>query len=211
MSFGNTQNLYVRICFFGANTEKNFDLSFLKYVLNIFKLPICFISYRKSRCRTYLYLLKQLKNSKIIIMGAYNSKEEPSMEEPAAKRRRLELPNAEEIIQNQQQLIENLRAEIASKDKRILELEVHCPDWEQSLPNECLMKIMSYLSSYDLLRNVARVSKKFHELSQDQHLIRKIEVDSETWTKIQEGKYWEDFLKVLKRSLKLTFLSFIRY
>ena len=118
-------------------------------------------------------------------MGAYNSKEEPSLEEPEAKRRRLELPlNAEQIIQNQQQLIENLRAEIASKDKRILELEVHCPDWEQSLPNECLMKIMSYLSSYDLLRNVARVSKKFHKLSQDQHLISKIEVSTENWSQL---------------------------
>ena len=66
---------------------------------------------------------------------------------------------------------------------------------------------MSYLSNYDVLRNVAGVSKRFYELSQDQHLIRKIEVDSETWTKIQEGKYCENLLKVLKRSLKLTFLS----
>ena len=61
----------------------------------------------------------------------------------------------------------------------------------ESLPNECLLKIMSYLSNYDVLRNVAGVSKRFYELSQDQHLIRKIEVDSETWTKIQEGKVEE--------------------
>ncbi len=40
-------------------------------------------------------------------------------------------------------------------------------------------------------KNVAGVSKRFYELSQDQHLIRKIEVDSETWTKIQEGKVEE--------------------
>ena len=32
-------------------------------------------------------------------------------------------------------------------------------------------------------------------------------MDSETWTKIREGKYWKDFIEVLKRSLKLTFLS----
>ena len=61
----------------------------------------------------------------------------------------------------------------------------------ESLPNECLLKIMSFLSNYDVLRNVAGVSKRFYELSQDQHLIRKIEVDSETWTKIQEGKVEE--------------------
>ena len=66
---------------------------------------------------------------------------------------------------------------------------------------------MSYLSNYDVLRNIAGVSKKFYELSQDQHLIRKIEVDSETWTKIKEGKYYEKFFRVLKRSVKLTFLS----
>ena len=69
----------------------------------------------------------------------------------------------------------------------------------ESLPNECLLKIMSFLSNYDVLRNVSGVSKRFYELSQDQDLISKIEVDSETWAKIQEGKYWEDFLKVLKR------------
>ena len=78
----------------------------------------------------------------------------------------------------------------------------------ESLPNECLLKIMSYLSNYDVLRNVAVVSKRFHNLSQDKHLIRKIVVDSETWTKIQEGKYYEELLKIIKNSVKLTFLSF---
>ena len=48
-------------------------------------------------------------------MGAYNSKEEP-----VAKRRRLEPANSEQIIQNQQQVIENLRAEIASKNQQQL-------------------------------------------------------------------------------------------
>ena len=117
-------------------------------------------------------------------MGAYNSKEEPSMEEPAAKRRRLELPlNAEQIIQNQQKAIESLeevlkseyasssslRAEIASKNKRIRELEdqVKQKNYLELLPNECLLKIMSYLSNYDVLRNMAQVSQRFHKLSQD--------------------------------------------
>ena len=59
------------------------------------------------------------KNSKIVIMEAYNS-----IGQRVAKRRRLdfELPNADQIIKNQQQVIESLRAEIASKDKRIQEV-----------------------------------------------------------------------------------------
>ena len=101
----------------------------------------------------------------------------------------------------------------------------------ESLPNECLLKIMSYLSNYDVFRNVAGISKRFHELSEDKHLIRNIKVNFETWhlrrevfggydcnedesaiqaalrLKAQEEKYIEDLLKVLKRSLKLRFLS----
>ena len=138
-------------------------------------------------------------------MGAYNSKEEPTVEEPTAKKRRLEPPKAEQIqgtgalrcvfleqiIENQQKDIENLRAEVASKDKRIQAYEDHLKQKNlESLPNECLLKIMSYLSNYDVLRNIAGISKRFQELSEDKHLIRKIEVDSETWTRIQgSGKY----------------------
>ena len=156
-------------------------------------------------------------------MGAYNSKEEPTVEEPTAKKRRLEPPKAEQIqgtgalrcvfleqiIENQQKDIENLRAEIASKDKRIQAYEDHLKHKNlESLPNECLLKIMSYLSNYDILRNIAGISKRFHELSGDKHLIRKIEVDSKTWTRIQEsGINMLDFRRVLKRSVKLTFLS----
>ena len=76
------------------------------------------------------------------------------------------------------------------------------------LPNECLLEIMSYLSTYDILRNMAGVSKRFHKLSQNPLLIRKIEVNSGSWPKNQEKKYLQDLLEVLKRSLRLTFLSF---
>ena len=51
----------------------------------------------------------------------------------------------------------------------------------ESLPNECLLKIMSYLSNYDVFQNVAGVSKRFLELSEDKHLIRNIKVNSEIW------------------------------
>ena len=76
------------------------------------------------------------------------------------------------------------------------------------LPNECMLNILHYLSNFDVLRNVAQVCKRFYVLSQDQHLIRKIKVDSETWVKIQEENNCEDLLRVLKRSLDVTFLSY---
>ena len=44
------------------------------------------------------------------------------------------------------------------------------------LPDEILLKIFGYLSTYDILRNVAQVSKKFKKLSEDPFLIRKIEL-----------------------------------
>ena len=78
------------------------------------------------------------------------------------------------------------------------------------LPNECLLKILGYLSNFDVLKNVAVVSKRFHGLSQDKHLIRKIEVDSESWPENQKEEYCKGFLEVLNRSLNLTFLSFCK-
>merc|ERR1712226_1647645 len=162
------------------------------------KAAILFRHYIVFRKGTFFCSLK-----KNIIMGAYNSKEEPTVEEPTAKKRRLEPPKAEQIqgtgalrcvfleqiIENQQQDIENLRAEIANKDKRIQAFEDHLKQKNlESLPNECLLKIMSYLSNYDVLR--------------------KIELDSETWTRIQgSGINLVDFRRVLLRSVKLTFLS----
>ena len=45
------------------------------------------------------------------------------------------------------------------------------------LPNECLLEIMSYLSSYDILRNMAGVSKNFHKLSQNPLLISNLHLN----------------------------------
>ena len=84
-----------------------------------------------------------------------NFKREP-VEEPVAKRRRLEPWIAEEIIQNQQQVIESLRAEIAIKNKIIQELRDQEKNYFESLPDECLLKFFSFLSNYDVLRRVAR-------------------------------------------------------
>ena len=109
----------------------------------------------KNREKLYFVaaITLSLKNPKFIIME--NFKREP-VEEPVAKRRRLEPWIAEEIIQNQQQLIESLRAEIAIKNKIIQELRDQEKNYFESLPDECLLKIFSFLSNYDILGRVAR-------------------------------------------------------
>jgi len=70
-----------------------------------------------------------------------------------------------------------------------------------NLPNEIWIKILEYLSTKDILRNMAPVSRRFHQISQDPFLIKKIELKSN-----QEFDF-SDFFKVLKRSEKLTCLS----
>ena len=91
------------------------------------------------------------------------------METSVAKRPRLELEprNAEEIIQEQRQVIENLKArnqqleelleeilknsELSATQTKIRNVLIPVPE----LPNEIWLEIMSYLSTYDVLRNVA--------------------------------------------------------
>ena len=103
------------------------------------------------------------------------------------------------------------RLRIQEREQNKLESPLKKPKLSKhlmELPNECMLNILRYLSNFDVLRNVAQVCKRFYVLSQDQHLIRKIKVDSETWVKIQEENNCEDLLRVLKRSLDLTFLSY---
>merc|ERR1712183_602413 len=146
------------------------------------------------------------------------------METSVAKRPRMEPQNAEQINEELRRVIKNLQDQLAAKDKKIQELEgevkqknLELPPVTEGktknimeLPDACLLEIMSYLSTYDILKKVARVSKTFHELSQDQHLIRKIEINpgNQSWPENQKEEYFDDFLGVLKRSLNLTFLSF---
>ena len=86
--------------------------------------------------------------------------------------------------------------------------------WERpppvpKLPNEIWLEIMSYLSTYDVLRNMACVSKKFHQLSKDRCLIRKIQLDFESWPENKKVEYINQGIrKVIKRSHNLTFVSF---
>ena len=114
-----------------------------------------------------------------------------------------------QVIENQkaiiQQLLEDQIKNLESPATEPKIKNVLVPE----LPNEIWLEIMSYLSTFDVLRKVARVSKRFHKLSEDPHVIRKIEVDSvQPWPKDKEEKYCNDFLGVVKRSLKLKILSF---
>ena len=91
-----------------------------------------------------------------------------------------------------------LQAQIAEKEDRLNELSG--PLLETKLPDEILLKILGYLSSSDVLRNVARVSKKFKKLSEDPFLIRKIELHKGLLTEDQV----KGCLEVLKKSKNLT-------
>ena len=149
-----------------------------------------------------------------------------SKEESKAKRRRMETSSSEppgcseQIIQElrmdlqeHRRIIQNLQAQLAIKDKRIQELEqkegkIMSSKNLMELPDECLLKILGYLSNFGVLRVVAGVSKKFHQLSQDRHLIKKIKVDSKSWPENQEEEYCQGFIEVIKRSINLSSLSF---
>ena len=146
------------------------------------------------------------------------------METSATKRPQLEhnyFQDPEEIIQEQRRVIKNQKARIEQLEELLKELltnsESSATDIKiknvlfpapvapiPELPNEIWLEIISYLSTFDILRNVAQVSKRFHELSKDPHVIRKIEVDPDhSWPEDKREKYCDDFLGVLKRSVKL--------
>ena len=79
----------------------------------------------------------------------------------------------QQIIEDQKVLQASeskLQVQIAEKEDRLNELAG--PLLATMLPDEILMKILGYLSTHDVLRNVARVSKKFKKLS-DIHLLSK--------------------------------------
>ena len=116
------------------------------------------------------------------------------------------------VIENQEARIQQLEEELllrnsesSATETNIKNVFVPVPE----LPNEIWLEIMSYLSTFDVLRNVAQVSKKFQKFSEDPHVIRKIEVESvEFWPEDEKEKYCNDFLGVLKRSMKLRSLCF---
>ena len=141
------------------------------------------------------------------------SKEDESVE-VKSRRRNLESKVDEQIVQEKQRIMENLKDLQARKSKlqvqineqlaRLKELTGSGPSSETGLPDEVLLKILSYLSTYDVVRNVARVSKNFKKLSEDPFLIRKIELEHSYW-------YKYDAINVLKTSKNLKFISLDTY
>ena len=105
-----------------------------------------------------------------------------------------------------------LHAQIAEKDARIQQFEDRLRELTGPLPDEILLKIFGYLTNFDLLRNVARVSKKFKKLSEDPFLIRKIELHHLGLVDTSGGRCTnaqiKGFLKVLEMSQNLKFFSF---
>ena len=95
--------------------------------------------------------------------------------------------------------IEELESQIVEKDKENFELQKKSTNYNygsilEDLPIETVLEILSYLSNHDILRNVAQVSKKFHKITQDPFLIRKIEVNNWKWyqsSELQEEKKLE--------------------
>ena len=100
------------------------------------------------------------------------------------------------IIESQKTVIENQKIVIENQEAQIEQLvQEQCKNLELSatetktktvsvpeLPNEIWLEIVSYLSTCDVLKNMAQVSKRFHKLSQDPDVIRKIEADSvQSW------------------------------
>ena len=83
------------------------------------------------------------------------------------------------------------------------------------LPDEILLKIMGHLSTSDILKQIARVNKRFYRLSRDQDLIKQIKFKSlelsfhqtSSWTEERKQKYYSDFFEVLGNAQKLKMLS----
>ena len=108
----------------------------------------------------------------------------------------------QQIIEDQKVLLASeskLQVEIAEKEDRLNELAG--PLLATMLPDEILMKILGYLSTHDVLGNVARVSKKFKKLSEEPSLIKRIEM------KFIHDDQIRDCLKILRRSQNLRFFS----
>ena len=108
----------------------------------------------------------------------------------------------QQIIEDQKVLQASeskLQVQIAEKEDRLNELAG--PLLATMLPDEILMKILGYLSTHDVLGNVARVSKKFKKLSEEPSLIKRFEM------KFIHDDQIRDCLKILRRSQNLRFFS----
>ena len=60
------------------------------------------------------------------------------------------------------------------------------------LPDEILLEIMSYLTTNDVVENLAKVSTKFKQLSEDEILIEKIKLNDEEEEEEEEAEEEEE-------------------
>ena len=96
-----------------------------------------------------------------------------------------------------------------NKVKNVMEMEHQQFELLCELPYEIFLKIMGYLSTSDILKKMAPVSKSFYRLSRDQNVIKRMEFKT-----IEFTSHWimswtdERKEKVLKNSQKLKFLCF---
>ena len=96
-----------------------------------------------------------------------------------------------------------------------------------ALSDKILLKIISHLSTYDILKRVALVSTKFHQLSQHPDIIKTIELDprsnyyhfenilkndrEDEDSKDEQESLLNGILKVITRSKKLKNLALTFY
>ena len=75
------------------------------------------------------------------------------------------------------------------------------------LPNEILLEIFNFLSTHDILRNVAPISKKFHQLSRQANAIKGIQLKDKFGLPgeklIKTQRNIQNFCEVLERSVTL--------
>ena len=92
--------------------------------------------------------------------------------------------------------LEKVKVESTDADEKIL-----------LLPDEILLKIFKYLSTYDILKRIAPVCKDFYRISKDSRLIRKIELFNDNAKHTMDEVTEPDYLfEVVERSKNLEIL-----
>ena len=119
----------------------------------------------------------------------------------------MELPEENKV----KNVVEHMVLPEENKVKNVVEPEEF--DLLRELPYEIFLKIMAYLSTSDILKKMAPVSKSYYQLSQDPNIIKQLEFKTNYglyglyWSDERKEKYYDDFFKVLKNCQKLKYLS----
>ena len=118
----------------------------------------------------------------------------------------MELPEENKV----KNVVEHMVLPEENKVKNVVEPEEF--DLLRELPYEIFLKIMlmAYLSTSDILKKMAPVSKSYYQLSQDPNIIKQLEFKTIVglgWSDERKEKCYNEFFKVLKNSQKLKYLS----